>query len=278
MRGPGETQLETDRRLIRARIKSIHKRLDKVRQQRDQGRQARQRAAVPTVSLVGYTNAGKSTLFNQLTGEATYAEDKLFATLDPTLRRVQLPGYGNAVVADTVGFIRHLPHDLVQAFQATLEETRDASLLLHVIDLSNPHWRDNAEQVQLVLKDIGAEAVPQLTVFNKIDCIEDMAAHVEKDESGKPGRAWVSAMTAQGMELLLEAIGKHLFGDPVYRCLCLTPNEGKLRAQLYNMNAVTEERIDENGNWLIHVKMSEEDLQHLLAKTSHLEPPTNEQL
>lgn len=258
LRGPGETQLETDRRLLRDRIKFINKRLSKVRQQREQGRHARQRAAMPTVSLVGYTNAGKSTLFNTLTGDDTFVADKLFATLDPTLRKVGLPGTKHAVLADTVGFIRHLPHDLVESFRATLEETRDASLLLHVIDLSDKDWRDNTHQVENVLNDIGAGQIPVLQVFNKIDALEDCVPHTELGTDGKPTRVWVSAKLNQGMDLLREAIVAHLYGEPHYRTLYLPPQEGALRARLYRLEAVDNERISEDGGWMLHVRLTQD--------------------
>ncbi len=265
LRGPGETQLETDRRLLRGRIKTIHKRLAKVRHQRGQSRRARQRVAVPTVSLVGYTNAGKSCLFNRLTGSDAYIADQMFATLDPTIRRIHLPGAGNAVVADTVGFIRHLPHDLVEAFRATLEETRDANLLCHVIDLSDPRRRDNIEQVNSVLTEIEAEHVPQLKVYNKIDCVENCKPRIEYDAEGKPAKVWVSALTGEGSAELIKAIGEHLYGDPIYRTLCLGPQDAKLRAQLYEMDAVLKEHIDDSGQWLLAVRMSKVDFENLIA-------------
>lgn len=257
LRGPGETQLETDRRLLRERIKAIHKRLEKVRRQRDQNRRARRKAAMPTVSLVGYTNAGKSTLFNALTGEGIYAADQLFATLDPTMRKIELPGAGNAIIADTVGFIRNLPHDLVEAFRATLEETRDASLLLHIIDISNPNWRDTVTAVEQVLNEIGADKVPLIHVYNKIDCLE--GTEPKWDENGSVNKIWVSAQKHQGLDLVLKAIAKNLYGDPIYRSLCLAPTEGKVRAELYQLDAVLSERIDEEGNWLISVCISRKD-------------------
>lgn len=263
LRGPGETQLETDRRLLRNRIKTINKRLAKVRSQRDQNRRARRRAAIPTVSLVGYTNAGKSTLFNHLTGAEAYTADQLFATLDPTMRRIECPGAGPAILADTVGFIRHLPHDLVEAFRATLEETRDANLLLHVVDLSNSLWRENIEQVRSVLDEIGAKEVPQIIVFNKIDAIEGVEPHVEAASEELPERVWVSAHKGDGIELLLESLSRHLFGDPIYRSILLTPKQAKLRAQLYQLDAVLGERIDDEGNWLISLRISHTDYERL---------------
>ncbi len=264
LRGPGETQLETDRRLLQIRIKTLNKRLQKVRKQRDQSRQARYRAAIPAVSVVGYTNAGKSTLFNALTGADTYAANQLFATLDPTSRRLELPGAGSAILADTVGFISDLPHDLVAAFRATLEETRDANLLLHVIDLSDANWREHIEQVDLVLTEINASHVPQIHVFNKIDALTDMQAKLEYDQENKPNKIWLSAKTGVGIDLLKSAISKQLYGDPVYRSLCLNPNQGKLRAELYQLGAVLDEHSDEQGNWLISVCMAKADYERLI--------------
>ncbi len=200
LRGPGETQLETDRRLLRDRIKTILRRLEKVSKQRDQGRRARNRAEIPTISLVGYTNAGgKSTLFNQVTNAGgVYAADQLFATLDPTLRKIDVADVGTSILADTVGFIRHLPHDLVAAFKATLKETQDASLLLHVVDASDERFRENIDAVDNVLEEIDADEVPVLIVMNKIDNLEGAEPRIERDEDGIPRRVWVSAIEGQG--------------------------------------------------------------------------------
>lgn len=265
LRGPGETQLETDRRLLRTRIKVLNKRLAKVQQQRNQNRQSRRKAAIPTVSVVGYTNAGKSTLFNCLTESDVYTANKLFATLDPTVRRIELPGSGAAVLADTVGFIRHLPHDLVAAFRATLEETRDANLLLHVVDISHENCQDNIKEVNDVLDQIAAHEVPQIRVFNKIDCLPDCPPRVEKDELGKPSRVWVSAITGAGLNLLHQAIADHLYGDPIYRSIILSPTEGKVRAALYEIDAVLSERIDEEGNWLLSIRIAKSDFERLFG-------------
>jgi len=257
LRGPGETQLETDRRLLRDRIKQIKKRLEKVRSQRDQGRRARSKADLPTVSLVGYTNAGKSSLFNALSGDSIFVADQLFATLDPTLRRIELPGAGGAILADTVGFIRHLPHDLVEAFRATLEETRDANLLLHVVDISQANWRDSVEAVETVLLEIDAAHIPVVYVYNKIDLIENQAPEIKRGD--EHSRVWISAEKAWGLDLLLQVMAEKLYGDPVHRSLCLDPKQGKLRAELYRMDAVLSERVDEDGNWWLSLRLSQKD-------------------
>jgi GTPase len=208
LRGPGETQLETDRRLIKNRIKNLEKRLEKVQVQRDQSRRARVKAAVPTVSLVGYTNAGKSTLFNRLTRANTYVADQLFATLDPTLRRFSLTHDKSIVLADTVGFIRHLPHDLIAAFRATLLETKEATLLLHVIDVHNASQQDHIAQVNMVLQEIGADKVPQLEIYNKIDLLPNTQPHMERDSKNMPKKIWLSATTGDGIDMLRRALAE----------------------------------------------------------------------
>jgi len=266
LRGPGETQLETDRRLLRERIKSIHKRLEKVRKQRDQGRRARKRADIPTVSLVGYTNAGKSTLFNRITTASVYAADQLFATLDPTLRRLELPDIGPVVVADTVGFIRHLPHKLVEAFRATLEETTQATLLLHVIDCHDDRRDDNMEQVESVLAEIGADEIPALQVFNKIDLLEDFQPRIDRNEDGVPVRAWVSAVTGAGLELLFDALVERLAEDVVHHFVLLGPADGKLRALLHEAGSVLSEDHRETGDTVLEVRLQNRDWMQLLSR------------
>ena len=265
MRGPGETQLETDRRLLAVRIKQINKRLEKVSKQREQGRQLRQKTEIPTVSLVGYTNAGKSTLFNKITGSAVYAADQLFATLDPTLRRVNLPDQQSIVLADTVGFIRDLPHDLVAAFRATLQETIEADLILHVID-SNDEQRDYyREQVNNVIHELGAEKVPQLEVMNKIDLTEQVA-HFEEAHSGLPSRVWLSAVTAEGIPELLERLSE-VFAKNVFKGkLRLHPALARLRAQFYEDEAIVEEKISEKGEYLLDICIQKRRLDELLDK------------
>ena len=255
LRGPGETQLETDRRLLRERIKSILKRLEKVEKQRENGRRARNRAEIPTVSLVGYTNAGKSTLFNSLTNADVYAADQLFATLDPTLRKVTLQDVGPAILADTVGFIRHLPHDLVAAFKATLQETREADLLLHVVDYSDEQVMENIGQVEEVLTEIGAGEIPQLMICNKIDRMEGVAAKIDRNEDGRPYRVWVSARERLGLDLVLEALSECLSASMVQYRLRIPPAEGKLRGSLFHLNCIAAESYAEDGDWLVDVRM-----------------------
>lgn len=237
LRGPGETQLETDRRLLRARIKNIGKRLEKVRKQREQGRRARTRAEVPTVSLVGYTNAGKSTLFNAITNAGVYAQDQLFATLDPTMRRIGLPDVGPAVLADTVGFISNLPHRLVEAFRATLEEASNADLLLHVIDCADDERTRNIEQVNIVLEEIEANELPQLLVFNKVDLLEDHPPRIDRDENNRPTAVWLSAQESSGIDMLLQAVSELLTDNIFQGTVQLSPKMGSLRSHLYRHNA-----------------------------------------
>ena len=265
LRGPGETQLETDRRLLRNRIGQIEQRLEKVRSQRGQGRRSRQRAAIPTVSLVGYTNAGKSTLFNRITGADVYAENKLFATLDPTMRRIELSDVGAVVLADTVGFISHLPHRLVEAFKATLEEASNSTLLLHVIDSAAEERLRNIEQVELVLEEIEAADLPQLRVYNKVDLLADTGPHIDRDETGKPIAVWLSAQTGAGCELLNQAISEVLGKELVSGCLVVPPTQGRLRAMLYAQQAVVSENHRADGASLLQVRIPKDDLLRILS-------------
>jgi GTP-binding protein HflX len=258
-RGPGETQLETDRRLIGKRVKTLTERLEKIKQQRETGRQQRAGIPIPSLALVGYTNAGKSTLFRALTGADAYIADQLFATLDPTVRRIVLPGATTVVVADTVGFIRELPHELVAAFQSTLTEAREATLLLHVVDVADPRRDEHIHEVNRVLAEIGAGDLPQILVFNKIDRIE-AAPRIDRDEAGRASHVWISAAKAQGLDLLREAVAERLCRVARRATLRLPVSAGELRARLYAANLVTSERIAENGAFEIDTELSEFEL------------------
>ncbi len=271
LRGPGETQLETDRRLLRVRLRQIKARLDKVRSQREQARRGRKRADVPSVSLVGYTNAGKSTLFNALTSSEVYAADQLFATLDPTLRRLELSDIGPIVLADTVGFIRHLPHKLVEAFRATLEESSNSDLLLHVIDAHEPERMAQIEQVMAVLGEIGAEGLPILEVYNKLDLLEGIEPHIQRNADGKPERVWVSAREGRGLELVGQAIAELLGNDLFIGTLRLEQRYARLRAQFFAAGAVQNEEHDEEGSSLLAVRLPRADFNRLVAREG-LEP------
>lgn len=263
LRGPGETQLETDRRLIGQRIKQLNKRLAKVRNQRDQGRRARRKAEVPTVSLVGYTNTGKSTLFNQLTESGVYAADQLFATLDPTLRRLELPDTGPVILADTVGFIRNLPHDLVAAFRSTLEETCQADLLLHVVDAHNDEQAAQIQHVNAVLKEIDADQVPQLEVMNKIDLIPGQVPRIDRDEDGTIQRVWLSAATGEGLELIEQALQERFHREQVREWIRVPADNGRLRARLYALGKVHRECIEDGGDILLDVSLPQRELGNL---------------
>jgi GTP-binding protein HflX len=254
LRGPGETQLETDRRLLASRIKTLNARLDKVVTQRETTRRERKRAAIPTVALVGYTNAGKSTLFNRLTGADAYAANQLFATLDPTVRRLDLPDARYALLADTVGFVRELPHELVAAFRSTLQEAREASLLLHVIDAADANRGERIAQVNQVLEEVGAGALSQIEVFNKADLLSE-TPRIETDEHGGVRRVWLSAQTGAGIELLIQAIGDFLGPTLVHRHVTLRPEEGRARARFFAAGAVLHERRLPGGGSELEVSM-----------------------
>lgn len=276
MRGPGETQLESDRRMVRDRIKSIKKRLEKVRVQRDQGRQSRLKSDTPTVSLVGYTNAGKSTLFNLITNSDVYAADQLFATLDPTMRRLDIPEQGPIIFADTVGFISHLPHRLINAFRATLEEAAAANVLLHIIDASAEDRSTNVDRVNDVLKEIGAHELPTLLVYNKIDLMDEPLAKIERDQDGKPVAVWLSALTGEGTELLLEAVAEYLPRKMIHTKLQLKPEQGAFRAALYNYKAVLNETYNEHGDVNLEIQLPESEFLRIVKqsglKTDDLDP------
>ncbi len=254
LRGPGETQLEVDRRLIRDRIKRLNQRLDRVAVQRRGRRRARHKVPIPTVSMVGYTNAGKSSLFNRLTGAGVYAADQLFATLDPTMRRVELAGNTPIILADTVGFINALPHSLVEAFKSTLEEVAQADLLLHVIDSHDPESRDHVEQVNLVLREIEADSVPQILVYNKIDLTEQ-SARVERDATARVSKVWVSAETGAGVDLLADALAEHYRHRRRAVTLELPPAAGRLHAAIYERFDVARETPLDTGGWLLELAL-----------------------
>ncbi|MCL1077400.1 GTPase HflX [Parashewanella spongiae] len=266
MRGPGETQLETDRRLLRGRIKAINRRLEKVDKQRDQSRRARHRGDLSTVSLVGYTNAGKSTLFNSLTSSEVYVADQLFATLDPTLRKLDL--FDNSVIlADTVGFIRHLPHDLVAAFKSTLQETRQAQLLLHVVDCADENMGDNFEQVRNVLKEIDADEIPQLIVCNKIDLLDDVQPRIDYNDEGLPSRVWLSAQKRIGFDLLLKAI-EALVGQEIAEYKLKIPaTSGHYISQFYQLEVLKDQEYDEVGNCIFSVRLPVSNWNRLLKQS-----------
>ncbi len=260
LRGPGETQLETDRRLLGVRIKQIQGRLKKVEQQRHQGRSKRKKAEVPSVSLVGYTNAGKSTLFNVLTGAHIYAANQLFATLDPTLRQCVLPNDAEIVLADTVGFIRHLPHELVAAFRSTLQEASEADLLLHVIDANSDDRDDTIFQVNQVLEAIDAHEIRQLQIFNKIDLLPEITPHIDRDEAGHAVRVWLSAETGAGIELLYQALSELFASTRVKRYCHLLPEQGGIRAKLFKSGKILEEKADDQGGWDLLVELDKKHL------------------
>lgn len=268
--GPGEKQLELDRRMLNERIDEIERVLSKVESQREQSRKARRKNEVPVLSLVGYTNAGKSSLFNYLTKSDVYAADQLFATLDPTLRTLELENIGRVIFADTVGFIRHLPHDFVAAFKATLQETREATILLHVVDCHDERMQDNIEQVNLVLNEIGAGNVKQLLVFNKIDLMDCVSPHVVRDENGVPKAVWMSAKTGEGSDLLCEIINELLQKNIVKLSLVLPSDSWELRSALYERKAIVSEKFDGDGNDLLEIEISEVEFNRLSKKYKSL--------
>ncbi|MCG8426606.1 MAG: GTPase HflX [Chromatiales bacterium] len=271
LRGPGETQLETDRRLLNNRIAQLRRRLEKVDTQRSQGRKARNKAEIPSVSLVGYTNAGKSTLFNRITQAGVYAQDQLFATLDPTLRRVELSESESMVLADTVGFISHLPHELVAAFKSTLQETTEATLLLHVIDAASHQRAVCITEVNDVLSQIGADEISQIEIYNKIDLMEEGEAKVERGEDGLVKRVWLSAETGEGVDLLLEALAEFFHKEHVNKLVKLGPGDGRLRAAFFRLGKVLSETITDDGGWEMEVQLPRMEYERLLQSENDLE-------
>lgn len=265
LRGPGETQLETDRRLIGNRIRQLKGRLDQVDRRRAMNRQNRVRAEIPTVALVGYTNAGKSTLFNALTGADVYVEDKLFATLDPTVRRLELPGGGAVILADTVGFVRDLPHELIAAFRSTLQEAREADLILHLIDASDPNRWQRIRQVNAVLKELDADRVPQIRVYNKIDKL-DRQPRLTNNRNGEGRAVWLSAVSGEGVSLLLESIGKRLRRKKIHGVIRLQPSQGRLRALLFEMGAILQEKPADDGGWIVELEMVEREFRRFVKR------------
>ncbi len=265
LRGAGEKQLELDQRMIGQRIRSIRKSLARVHGRRELGRNARKRAELATISLVGYTNVGKTSLFNRVTGDAGYAADQLFATLDPRLRRIGLPAYGVAILADTVGFIGHLPHQLVEAFKATLEETVAAQLLVHVVDAAGARRQENVEQVNAVLREIGAGDIPCLQVCNKIDLRPGLGPRIDRDAEGRPIRVWMSALTGAGEEELRVALGELLGADMVQQALVLSPRQAGLRSRLLARGCIQQERVDELGNFHLLARLSPTEARRIAA-------------
>jgi len=262
MRGPGETQLETDRRLLGNRIRQLTARLDKVQQRRDQGRRARQRGDVPLIALVGYTNAGKSTLFNRLTSGEVMARDQLFATLDPTVRRIDSLNGSTVLMSDTVGFIRDLPHELVAAFRSTLEETLTASLVVHVIDAADSDRLQQQAVVEEVLDDIGAGELPSLKVFNKVDRV-DREPGIERDEHGQISAVWISAVSGAGLDLLNEALAERIAEGRIRRWIHLPVQRQRLRARLFELGVVREEEIEADGSSRLDVDLDLRDVRRL---------------
>jgi len=265
LRGPGETQLESDRRLIGRRIRQLKERLDHVDTRRSMNRRNRLKAEIPTVALVGYTNAGKSTLFNALTDADVYVQDQLFATLDPTVRRLDLPEGAHVILADTVGFVRDLPHELIAAFRSTLQEAREADLILHLIDASDPNRWQRVRQVNAVLRQLDADQVPQIRVYNKIDML-DRKPRITNNRAGEGRAVWLSALSGEGLPMLKEAIARRLSQKTVHRYLRLSPAQGRQRAKLFELAAVSSEVSLEDGGWGLEVKMTEKDLRRFLKR------------
>jgi len=265
LRGPGETQLETDKRLIAIRIKNISKRLEKVHKQRDLGIKARLKNELPMIALAGYTNAGKSTLFNTLTQAEVFADDQLFATLDATIRRVILPASGEAVIADTVGFIQDLPHDLVAAFKSTLEETRRANVLLHIVDAADEYNLEKIEQVQDIIFDIEANKVPSILVMNKIDCLTDFKPRFDRDKEGRIFRVWISAQSGDGIDFLYQALAEQLSGMMTHAKIQLDVTSAYIRSEIHNIGYIHNEKVNDFGQWVLEINVTHHYLSKLLS-------------
>ena len=270
LRGPGETQLETDRRLIGRRIKAIKERIQKVRKQRYQSRQQRKKQNIPVISFVGYTNAGKSTLFNYLTDANVKVEDQLFATLDPTLRRINTDNGNDIILTDTVGFIRDLPHELIESFKATLDEVKEADLLIHIIDVDQEQRQQRIDEVNQVISMIGASHVAQIEVYNKIDMHSAQKRRIEISENNKITRIWLSSRTGEGVDLLLEAMNRYLNKHKRPHYINIPVSAGQLRAKLFDIGAVKQENIDDMGGWIMKVELEEYKL-HKLCKEANLD-------
>jgi GTP-binding protein HflX len=270
LRGPGETQLETDRRLIGRRIKAIKERIQKVRKQRYQSRQQRKKQNIPVISFVGYTNAGKSTLFNYLTDANVKVEDQLFATLDPTLRRINTDNGNDIILTDTVGFIRDLPHELIESFKATLDEVKEADLLIHIIDVDQEQRQQRIDEVNQVISMIGASHVAQIEVYNKIDMHSAQKRRIEISENNKITRIWLSSRTGEGVDLLLEAMNRYLNKHKRPHYINIPVSAGRLRAKLFDIGAVKQENIDDMGGWVMKVELEEYKL-HKLCKEANLD-------
>ena len=270
LRGPGETQLETDRRLIGRRIKTIKERIQKVRKQRYQSRQQRKKQNIPVISFVGYTNAGKSTLFNYLTDANVKVEDQLFATLDPTLRRINTDNGNEIILTDTVGFIRDLPHELIESFKATLDEVKEADLLIHIIDVDQEQRQQRIDEVNQVISVIGASHVTQIEVYNKIDMHSAQKGRIEISENNKITRIWLSSRTGEGVDLLLEAMNRYLNKHKRPHYINIPVSAGQLRAKLFDIGAVKQENIDDMGGWVMKVELEEYKL-HKLCKEANLD-------
>jgi len=266
LRGPGETQLETDRRLLGQRIKYLNNRLSKVSKQRDLSRKSRTKKQLPMVALAGYTNAGKSTLFNVMTGSDVYANDQLFATLDATIRRVIVPGFGEAVFADTVGFIQDLPHDLVEAFKSTLQETIESNVLLHVVDCADENYLEKIYQVDEILSEIGAKDMKTILVMNKIDLIEGLKPHIDRDHDSEITKVWLSSEKNLGMNLLYQALSECLSGMMTQAKIQLDVASAYVRSEIHNIGYIHSEKMDEFGQWILEINVTKHYLNKILNK------------